>query len=252
MGVATTLNVDETPIVVKAEEAEVTEKVYTYEQDENNVATITLRSDFTFHINVISDGELLIDVEGSYTREGNVVTLVYNGESLVIEVNDATMSFFEYVEKEGEGFIDKVNDFKDTYLVPLLSGVSITSVLSAIISICFAIVNRKTNGKIKSSNDETADLANGIIKSANTLIESINTQTKLEDEVMKKCIDQTRECIGKVAELTNSTDKLCQIKEAIEKLAKLQTIIASHSQELVSMGIAEELNKLLEDIKSLK
>ena len=65
-------------------------------------------------------------------EEPNIVDeVIANGEATIEETKTA-------IEK-----------FKDTFLIPLLSGVSVFSILSTVISISMAVLNKRSNGKVR-------------------------------------------------------------------------------------------------------
>ena len=73
------------------------EKVYTYE-DENGTMTLTLTSETEFTLVMAPAEGDAINGSGTYTRDGNIITLMVEDREMKIVVNDETMTFGEYVE----------------------------------------------------------------------------------------------------------------------------------------------------------
>lgn len=73
------------------------EKVYTYE-DENGTMTLTLTSETEFTLVMTPVEGDAINGSGTYTRDGNIITLMVEDREMKIVVNDETMTFDEYVE----------------------------------------------------------------------------------------------------------------------------------------------------------
>lgn len=89
-----------TMLIAEGEEStEVTfaEKVYTYE-DENGTMVLTLTSETEFSLVMTPVEGEAISGTGTYTRDGNVITLVTEKGEMKISVNDETMTFAEYEE----------------------------------------------------------------------------------------------------------------------------------------------------------
>lgn len=73
------------------------EKTYTY-SDDNGTSKITLTSETEFTIEVHENGKDPTTSTGTYTKDGNVLTLTLNGNELKVVIDDTTMTFGEYVE----------------------------------------------------------------------------------------------------------------------------------------------------------
>ena len=73
------------------------EKVYTYE-DENGTMVLTLTSETEFSLVMTPVEGEGISGTGTYTRDGDVITLIVNEKEMKITVNDETMTFAEYEE----------------------------------------------------------------------------------------------------------------------------------------------------------
>lgn len=89
-----------TMLIAEGEEStEVTfaEKVYKHE-DENGTMVLTLTSETEFSLVMTPvEGEAITGA-GTYTRDGDVITLVTENGEMKISVNDETMTFAEYEE----------------------------------------------------------------------------------------------------------------------------------------------------------
>lgn len=237
--------------VVEVEEPAFEEKTYTYVCDKGTI-TVILKSANELELIMTSNEGEVRQATCSYIRVGNVITMDLFGQEFKIEVNDETLAFIEYVEEQAEDWQDKLNEFKETYLAPLLGGVSITSVVSALISIVLAIINRKTNGKIKESNKETIDLSVSVLKSAANLIDEMKEFNSISEETRKQFKEATDNLLKNVVELSGKTEQMLKIKDCVNQLVLIEEKIASHSKELVASGVAEDIHKLIEDVNNIK
>jgi len=244
-------------VVVKAEEiSEVTEaafeeKTYNYVCEEGTI-TITLKSEHELEfVFAPKEGEAQTTI-CSYVRVDNNITINLLGNELKIVVNDETMTFIEYVEDKGEEWQEKFNNFKDTYLTPLLGGVSIASVLSAVISIVLAFINRKTNGKIKESNEKTINLSVNVLTAGSKLIEEMQKSKEISENTRKEFKEASDLLIKQIVELSGKTEEMLKLKSCVNQLVLIEQKITAHSKELVASGVAEDIAKLVNDIESIK
>ena len=100
IGIGVSANRAPTMLLAEGEEStEVTfaEKVYTYE-DENGTMVLTLTSETEFSLVMTPVEGEGISGTGTYTRDGDVITLVTEKGEMKVSVNDETMTFTEYEE----------------------------------------------------------------------------------------------------------------------------------------------------------
>lgn len=88
---------DANAIAMYAEGETFEEKSYTY-SDSEGTATLTLISETEFKMEVEREGQEPEVRNGTYTKEGNVLTLKYGENELKVSVDDINMTFGEYVE----------------------------------------------------------------------------------------------------------------------------------------------------------
>lgn len=88
---------DANAIAMYAEGETFEEKSYTY-SDSKGTATLTLISETEFKMKVEREGQEPEVKNGTYTKEGNVLTLRYGENELKVSVDDVNMTFGEYVE----------------------------------------------------------------------------------------------------------------------------------------------------------
>lgn len=88
---------DANAIAMYAEGETFEEKSYTY-SDSEGTATLTLISETEFKMEVERAGQEPEVKNGTYTKEGNVLTLKYGENELKVSVDDVNMTFGEYVE----------------------------------------------------------------------------------------------------------------------------------------------------------
>lgn len=158
----------------------------------------------------------------------------------------------------GDKIKDEISNFKDTYLVPLLSGVSITSVLGAIFSLIMAILNRKNN---KKSNDEiiesskqvanVAALATKIIQVTMQIMDEIKNQNAIAENTRLEFQQSSKALFEEIATLTNKTEELQNLKPILATLATIDSKIALCSSEVIKNGLGTDIATLAEQIKSL-
>lgn len=249
------------------------EKTYVH-SDENGTATLVLLSETEFSITI--DGETRF---GTYTRNGNVLALTIGENTLEVELNEELNSFGEpsetvsEEEQDKKDFIEEVNkkfnDLINTFVVPLISSVSIASLLSMGFSILFAIKNRGTNKKIKESNDNTQSVALKCVELANDsqklLVNSIQDLTKIVNEVkeiakeskaineetVKKFEEKMSQFENSFEKVLNYADKLEAVEKCVIMLVQLQCMLAKADPKAISSGVIEQIDMLNEQAKKL-
>lgn len=154
-------------------------------------------------------------------------------------------------EESEESVSDKISNFKDTYLVPLLSGVSITAVLSMGLTIVGFILNRRFVHNRKDAEDavltKVLDLV-GVFTKLLTEINQTNTLSKDTKVAFEGSCKQLLSTLEVVKTLPAKVDKVVKTQVAIGQLLGK---ITSLDQKFVSSGIAEECQGIVSDIKEL-
>lgn len=238
--------VHEEPAIVLAEE-EVTEHTYTYTYEEHSIVLV-LRSDNTATITV--DGK---SVNCSYSRVGNIVTLIANGKSLVITVDDTTSMILSCIEElntgeeSGKSVKDNISDLYNTYIVPLFTSVSVTSVLSALI----AIVSLVNNIKRKKHEDTVLDKVLALMILFTDLVTEIKNGKEVSKESIQVFNTECEKVLGEIKLLKHIPEKLNQLSLCVAKSTEIIGKIASHDQTLVSSGIAQDCQGLVNEIKAI-
>lgn len=161
-------------------------------------------------------------------------------------------------EKEGEKISEKLVAFRDTYLVPLVTGVSLTSVLSVVFSIVMAInsyKNKKSiieeNNKMRTQCLEMLVMAKQVVETANALTLSIMDDKKVSEETKQAFMNQTKIINDSIDELTQETEKVLQIKPCVIMLIQLMTDLAKVNPQAVSSGILETIEQLNQQAKKM-
>lgn len=142
--------------------------------------------------------------------------------------------------------------FKDTFLVPILSGVSVTSIASMLISVVFAFLNRSTNKKIMGSNSETISIALKVIEQNAVLIEKMEESNKINQEAIDEFKKSTAQIIEKVSSLATTTENLLKIKDILIIYSEIETKLAMSNEIAVAKGISKDISDLNNKIKELE
>lgn len=233
--------------------AEFEEKTYYYEH-----LTITLLNESEC---LIEDTQNKDSLKTTYAIIDGLL-YVFNPQNheeyLCFTINeDASLSKYEIkTNEESDGFyketISKINSFKDTYLVPLLSGVSLASILSAIMSLVIAYLNRKTNNKNKISIDNLIVSVTDIISNTTSLINELNKQNLISNNIKTAFEVSTSDLLKKIELLTDKAESIEAYKDVLISLSAIITNFISNNAECVKNGVARDVNKINEQIKQLK
>lgn len=152
----------------------------------------------------------------------------------------------------------KLNVFKDTFLVPLVSGVSITNLISCAVAIIFAYKNRKTNENINNSNNKTQELslkaieaAVALKKSAELLIEKVQNDSALTTEMKQDIFEQANFIRNNFDNFAKEVEKMLEIKTCVLMLIQVQAKLAETNPQAVSSGVMKQISELNEQAKKL-
>lgn len=150
----------------------------------------------------------------------------------------------------------------NTFVVPLLSGVSITSVVSALVCILMTLLkNRSLDKKLLEVNKEAEKRkaeADDVYKKANDKLLEVTEVLKLIREVSKDVAEdnalnrEVKEYVKKslssmlsmIEENNKEVVKIEKIKSVLAILVQLEAKVAKQSSEVIKSGIIEDINKL--------
>lgn len=153
---------------------------------------------------------------------------------------------------------ETITRYWDEFVAPLFVGVTGTSVVSAILSIAVAIINRKNNKtskeEVKKSHNEVSEvvqLAAQMIANFGKILEAVEKQNSISKEMKESFIQSSNQLLEKVASLTDKTEDLMKLKQIIVTQAEINSKIALASREVVASGVGEDIKVLAEQIKQL-
>lgn len=165
----------------------------------------------------------------------------------------------EPVEEESESKIkDAMLNFKDTFLVPLVSTLSLSTLVGAGVSIAVALLNKKNNNELKEKVLETQKQVACALKAvedtvtiADKIIERTKNINERLDEAFKKLDDNTGEMVEKTAQLVSSSEKMLEIKKCVVMLVEVQSEIVKHDPQAISNGLAKRISEINEQAKKM-
>lgn len=146
----------------------------------------------------------------------------------------------------------------DSFVAPLLTGVSITSIVSLLVSVIFAYLNRKNNknnAEIQKTNREdiktTIQMFNEYKISSDKIIKELKTQNQVSKETKNEFVKNSEALLKQCEQMTKDVEHLEGLKEVMVDLATIISKIARSSNQLVSSGVAKDVTKLEEHIRKL-
>jgi predicted nuclease with TOPRIM domain len=175
------------------------------------------------------------------------------------------MTFAEYAPEVNDpisDFVGGIEQFKDTYLVPIFGGVSISSIIGTIVSMVITFVYRKIvkdlkerMEKLSSEDQQKIDNVHNEIKYTLTklgeYIELVKEEKTITAEARKELVAEVNKIADKIAELSNKTEQLAKLRTITTQLIKVIGAFVQTNKELVASGVGEEIEKLIEQAKSL-
>lgn len=171
--------------------------------------------------------------------------------------------------KLNDEIAEKIKQFKDTYLVPILSGVSVTSILSAVFTITLAFINRKTNKRISTSNDTTqanvaqfminveakftalSNKVENMLTLANRVVDTAEEAKKLYDEMFDMIKGKFNEIVNEINGLTDSTEKMLVMKKCMIMLINLEAELSKSNPQAISSGVVKQIAEINEEAKKM-
>ena len=209
---------------------------------------------------------------GAFSVKSNTISPIYaEGEessepiSSEEEPETATVSEEPEVPAEDESIAKKVLEFKDTFLIPLLSGVSLSTILGMAVSTAFAFKNGRVVKVLKEANSKFERFANDKLQQAEQLINLANEQLEKAEEMSNRMIEKAEEINRRVENLISATQslvsnfeslatntaKMLAIKECVVLLIEVQAELAKINPKAISSGIVEQIAFLEEQAKNL-
>jgi len=152
---------------------------------------------------------------------------------------------------KGEGAIEEIKNFKDTFLVPLLSGVSIFSLVTTAISITLAVLNKKSNGQVRAKAMEIIERATDVVNVAKNLKETAQAQYEETKALALEVKGKAQELIESGKKTQEEVKRLYELKDSMVCLLEVEAKKLANEGNAVASGLAEDVNKLVNDLKDL-
>lgn len=171
--------------------------------------------------------------------------------------------------KQDNEITEKIKQFKDTYLVPILSGVSVTSILSAVFTISLSLINRNTNKKISEANattqanvvkaleiaeakiSATIEYVNKMCALVNKTIEQAEATKQIGAEMFDMLKAKYSELLDEVKDLTDSTEKMLVMKKCMVMLINIEAELAKTNPHAISSGVVKQIAAINEEAKKM-
>lgn len=254
------------PMIVLAEEdssTEFEEVTYTYIGiNGNGSITITLISETECRITLIIDEVIEAEEILTYTIEGDILTVYEDDEWLQFKIDGTTLEPYDYSgreedeETENKGvfdeLLDELKEYKETYLDPLLGGLTLSTIISVCMTILLAIYNKKINAKHKKDVEEYYDNLKNNMNKIDEVLEMARKQNEISNMVINSFSNSVKQIEEQLSKLYSETEKIEYMKNALIGVSKIVSIQASSSKEAIRMGVSEEINQLKAEIEKIK
>ena len=155
---------------------------------------------------------------GVATSNSAIKPVYAEEEEPVVEVVEEEKDVEEIVKEEWQKFYD-------TFLVPLLSGISLTSVLSAIISIVMLVKRNSLDKKLRVDNDERLARAKQDLEEAKNMVSVALDLVKELTVQMKEMNSQNAEFLKSIEEQANHIEKYMAETKVLEEVKKCGVLI---------------------------
>lgn len=247
----------ESVICVRAEE-EFVEKTYTFECPDGT-AVIVLKSPNECEITLTYNGEEPVTKTFSCVRVGNVLTIDFDGEEMRVELNDETMTFIEYIEElsDEDKLTEDEKTFKEwavekweTFVAPLVGGISLTAILSFAMTMFFNwLKNKKLDEKLVDVKNNLNE-CQLILKTLTGIYDNVKETREINEETQ----GALKEAVEKILSMLNlnneKMDKIEKIQPILKLLVELETKVAKASDEAIKAGIIDDVREIESLIKN--
>ncbi len=165
----------------------------------------------------------------------------------------------EQPAEDNEGWFKKNYE---TYIVPLLSGVSITSIVTMATTIIFTVVkNKKLDEKVVKITNEANEKYNQaeeklvevkeILSEVHQIYELALKSDQLNNEVKNYIEQKTQYMVTVIDQDSERIGKIDDLIKVLTLLTQLETKVAKQSQEVVKSGIIEDIDEIIGIVKRL-
>lgn len=150
----------------------------------------------------------------------------------------------------------------ETYVVPLLSGVSITSILSMIVTIVFTVIKNKkldqkvltiaekANEKYQQAEDKLVEVKE-ILREVHEIYQLTLNNEKVNSEIKTFLKEKVEYMVAVVDENSEKVNKIDDLVKVLTLLTQLQAKVSRQSAETVKNGIIEDINEIAQLVKKL-
>lgn len=194
--------------------------------------------------------------DGTLTSE--TITSSSSSEETTTEIGVENESEESGVKKDFTQLKETVLGAWNSYIAPLLAGVSITSVISMLVSIVFTIKNRKTNklnsAVIASNDKDIAEVFKMYLEYQATnekVLNELKESNEISEATRKEFEEKSKALLEKTNEVIESVDNLETLKEVMKDMATILLKIAENDTNLIKLGVTEDIVKLESHINEL-
>lgn len=202
-------------------------------------------------------------------KRNEAASVIYAEEGSSLPPTSEVVNEEEPVDEEEGKVIDKIANFRDTFLVPLLSGVSFTSLSAAIFSAFIAFKNRKTYKLLKLANEASNKLAQESMEKAQAIAERAtkiaeNAATVLQiaankgeqiynetNALVVATKEQSEQLYTEVKGLASDVAKMLTMRECMLMLINIQAELAKVNPKAVSEGVTKQIAQVQEEAKKM-
>lgn len=163
---------------------------------------------------------------------------------------------------EKEQFEEWLKSSYQTYVVPLLGGISITSVMTLIITVVFTIIKNKgldkkviritqeANTKYNEANEKYAECKE-ILVEVHQIYKLVVKSGEINEEAKAFIKEKMDYALTVVDASSAQVAKIDNLVKVVALLAQIESKVAKQSGEVVKSGIVEDINELSNLIKEV-
>lgn len=151
--------------------------------------------------------------------------------------------------QEIEEWKQKITEFKNTVLIPILGGVSITSVVSLVLTLVVNYIRgKKLDKKCVDSEAKLAE-ATAILATITKIYNDVAEDKKINEETKTIISTQMKDLVEKIDANTNVIEKINKIEPILKLLVQLETKLAKANSDVIASGAMKDVSEITKLIK---
>ena len=166
-------------------------------------------------------------------------------------IEDEKQPIIVRVEQKYDEVRDWAEEKWNTFIAPLIGGVSITAILSFAMTILMNYLkNKRLDKKLEQANKTFAE-AQETLATIKGIYEGIEADKKVNEETKALLAESVKAIQNKMDSSLASIERAERLEPVLRTLAEIEITLAEHSKDKVSSGAAEKIERIRKQLGEL-